>query len=64
MVISAFIWFFLEVFYVKWGMYISTVTVSPGDWVKYNYPLKEETISTPVIIGIAVMNWFDLSLIF
>lgn len=43
--IFALIWSFLEIIYSEMGLFIGTVSVSSGEWSRYNYPLRKETIS-------------------
>lgn len=56
--IFALIWSFLEIIYSEMGLFIGTVSVSSGEWSRYNYPLRKETISDIAIYAYCGMKAF------
>jgi len=56
--IFALIWVFCEIIYNEMELFIGVVSVSPGQWSRYNYPLRKETISDIAIYAYCAMKAF------
>ena len=46
------LWTFIEFLYVKLELPVGTVSISPGQWSSYNYPLRPETIPDSIAIAV------------